>query len=52
MNNAWHECDFTVDWLHSKGPRGPSDYIGYISVTERNDPALVTFDAPTVYEGP
>ena len=30
--------------MHSKGPGGPSDYIGYTSVTERNDPALAPFE--------
>ena len=38
---------FTEDLLHSKGPRGPSDYIGYTSVTGRNDPALAPFEGLT-----
>ena len=38
---------FTEDLLHSKGPGGPSDYIGYTSVTERNDPALGSFEGLT-----
>ena len=33
--------------MHSKGPGGPSDYIGYTSVTERNDPALGSFEGLT-----
>ena len=40
-------CDFTEDLLHSKGPGGPSDYIGYTSVTGRNDPALAPFEGLT-----
>ena len=37
--------------MHSKGPRGPSDYIGYTSVTERNDPALAPLEGLTKAPG-
>jgi len=41
----------TEDLLHSKGPGGPSDYIGYTSVTGRNDPALAPFEGLTKAPG-
>ena len=33
--------------MHSKGLGGPSDYVGYTSVAERNDPALAPFEGLT-----